>query len=143
MVALIKNTTRNVRQLRKMIFYSWRNRWRTGDAKVLDPVLYNAFSKSLKAAVESPDSGFSEIIIMRKRGLAIGASPKTSDYWQGDESKRQKTNTKGLIGFHAGRYELDKSTNQRGIQTSRTLVLNNAATGALTVGVNIAHRGKQ
>ena len=140
LVALIEKHNATTTSFTREKILSLDKRWRAGEAKVIDPVVNNALSRFLKAEIDSSNGGYSEIIVMGKKGLAIGVSPKTTDFWQGDEAKWLETYLKGAHGFHAGRYELDRSTNTWGSQISQTLVINNQTVGAITIGINIVHR---
>ena len=141
LVKLIKdhNTKYAAHSLAQIV--SLDKRWRKGDSAVINPILHNALSKFLSTEIEAARGRFSEIIVMGKRGLAIAVSPKTSDFWQGDEAKWLETYPKGLTGSHSSKFEFDQSTKTMGSQISHTMVINGKAVGAITIGVNIVFRG--
>ena len=82
---------------------------------------------------------FTEIILMDARGLNVGISEVTSDYWQGDEDKWQKTFLAGPHSLHIGALEEDLSTRTVQSQVSLPVVDPDTgeAIGALTFGIDV------
>ncbi len=82
---------------------------------------------------------FSEIFVMDNKGLNVGQSNITSDYWQGDEVKWQQTYLAGSKGLVFGEREYDDSSGKFLIQISVSVVdpASQEAIGAATVGVNL------
>jgi hypothetical protein len=75
---------------------------------------------------------------MDAQGLNVAASGITSDMWQGDEAKFQKTYSVGADASHFGDVELDESSRRYQAQISLTIVdaASGAAIGAVTVGID-------
>jgi len=111
-------------------------KWQADDASVIDPVLNNATSTALKKIVEDGASYYAEIFVMDGKGLNVGASSKTSDYWQGDEDKWQKTYGTGVGSVDFSDIKFDESTQAYTRQLSFPLMDGDAVVGAVTVSIN-------
>ena len=61
---------------------------------------------------------FSEIFVMDNQGANVAMSDKTSDYWQGDESKFTESYKNGKGGLHIGDVEFDDSSQSYLVQIS-------------------------
>lgn len=70
-----------------------------------------------------------ELFVMDSRGLNVGQSTITTDYWQGDEAKYQKTYAAGTDAIFIDEVEVHEATGQRFRQVSFTLT--DPATGEL------------
>ena len=117
---------------------AWRAEVGMGDTPTITPVITNAASDVLRELVEQSGGRVTEIFIMDMHGLNVAASDVTSDYWQGDEAKFQKTHGMGPDAVHFSEVELDESTQR--YQGQISLTINDPATGkpigAMTVGVD-------
>ena len=73
------------------------------------------------------------------KGLNVGQSDPTSDYWQGDEAKWKKTFKVGPNAVHVSEAEMDDSTQMLQSQASVTITdpATGKAIGAITVGINL------
>jgi hypothetical protein len=80
-----------------------------------------------------------EIIVMDKYGLNVAISDRTSDFYQGDEAKYQKTFLQGADAVHISELEFDESTQQVQTQVSLTVIdpEGGAPIGAVTLGVRV------
>lgn len=80
-----------------------------------------------------------EIFVMDNRGLNVAQSAVTSDYWQGDEAKWQKTFGDGSGNVHIAEVEFDDSTGTFQSQISMAIrdPANGELIGAVTIGVNV------
>ncbi len=112
-------------------------RWRKGDATVIDPVLGNALSNHLKAALAGTWPKVAEIIVTGVRGCNIAVSPKTTDYWQGDEAKFLKTLGAENRDFFADTPEFDESAGTFLQQISKQMTHNGQPVGVITVGFDL------
>ena len=75
---------------------------------------------------------------MDAKGLNVGQSDVTSDYWQGDEAKFQKSFGAGAGAVFVDEAEKDESTQMLQSQASMTIVDETGAPiGAITVGINL------
>ena len=111
-------------------------RWRAGDEGLIAATLSTALSRQLADIVSASDGLFTEIIVMDAKGLNVGQSARTSDYWQGDEAKWRRTFLVGPGSLHVSEVEEDESTQTFQVQVSVPIVDGGAAIGALTVGVD-------
>ncbi|MFP5481055.1 MAG: hypothetical protein ACLGIE_15425 [Alphaproteobacteria bacterium] len=95
-------------------------------------------SALLRQRVIEAGGAVAELIVMDAKGLNVAVSEPTSDYWQGDEEKHQRTFGAGPGGLHVSDIELDESTQSYQAQISFTLTdpATGAPIGAVTVGLN-------
>lgn len=98
--------------------------------------MQNEVSKVLKTVLQSSQGLYSEIFGMDNRGLNVGQSGPTSDYWQGDEDKWQKTFLVGPDAVHISKIEYDESSKEFDFQLSFSIVDGSDIIGAVTFGVN-------
>lgn len=111
-------------------------KWRSGDTDMVDGVLNNGVSEYLGTVKNDSEGLYTEIFVMDNKGLNVGQSDKTSDYWQGDEAKWQKTYLVGAQAIHISDIEEDESSQIFQIQISAPIVDDGNVIGAVTVGVN-------
>ena len=116
---------------------SWRKEKKSKDRPMIDSVLKNELSKFLKKIAVNSNELYSEIFIMDNKGLNVGQSDVTSDYWQGDEAKWQKTYLAGTSALHIAKIKYDESTRHFQIQASIPIVDPATKTniGAVTLGL--------
>lgn len=112
----------------------WRAQTLSG-GDMITTTLANPLSQYL-AGLKSEGMGqYTEIFVTDARGLNVGQSDVTSDYWQGDEAKWQvPTATKG---HHVGDVEFDESTQTYQSQVSLPILDGNTVIGVITVGINL------
>lgn len=117
----------------------WRAEVGAASKPLIDATLANEASKYL-AQVQADSAGlFTEIFVMDAKGLNVGQSTVTSDYWQGDEDKFTQSFGAGAAAVHLGEIEQDESTQTYQSQVSITIV--DAAgnpIGAITAGVDLS-----
>ena len=118
----------------------WRAEVDSSSRPLIDGVLGNDASAYLMQAQEEAEGLFTEIFAMDAKGLNVGQSAVTSDYWQGDEGKWQNTYLAGAGSIDIGDVEQDESTQTFQSQVSIP-VLDEAGApiGAITFGVNIEY----
>jgi len=116
----------------------WRSETGASIQPLIDSVLNNALSRHLRELKANGRGLFTEIFVMDNKGLNVGQSDITSDYWQGDEDKWQQTYGAGPGAIHISEVELDESSQT--FQTQISLPVLDPATGAvigaITVGVD-------
>ena len=116
----------------------WRAENKGSTKPMIDAVLGNALSKYLSQEKSKSDGLFTEMFVMDNKGLNVGQSDVTSDYWQGDEAKWQKTFSVGPGAIHIGKLKKDESTQQIQVQLSVAITdSSNAVIGAITLGINL------
>lgn len=117
----------------------WREQISSDAKPFIDEVLDRPLSKFL-AAKQSESAGLiSELFVMDAKGMNVGQSSLTSDYWQGDEAKWQKTYLEGADAIFIDSAEVDGSTGA--LQSQASIAISDPATGevigAITIGINL------
>lgn len=118
------------------------NAWRAEVGQNFTPtishILDNAASAFLTDRVAASEGRIVEAFTMDARGLNTAASAVTSDYWQGDEAKFQKSFGLGASAVHISDIELDESSQAYLAQVSVVIVdpMTLLPIGAITIGVN-------
>jgi opacity protein-like surface antigen len=117
----------------------WRAETGSSSQPMIQAVLSNSLSKFLKTKKESSKGLYTEIFVMDNKGLNVGQSDVSSDYWQGDEAKWKKTYPVGANAIHISDVEKDESTQAFQSQLSLPVVdpANNQVIGAITLGINV------
>ncbi len=117
--------------------------WRkvTGVDDFMNALLSNpAAAEMLKFEKSKPY--YIELFLMDNQGANVAMTNKTSDYWQGDEAKWQKSFNGGKGGTHLGDVEFDESAQAYLVQVSVSVMDGGQAIGAVTVGVNLDELGQ-
>jgi hypothetical protein len=70
----------------------------------------NACAKEIVKLAKAHNT-IGEVFVMDNQGANVGQNELTSDYWQGDEPKWQKSFAEGKGGVDVDKEKLDKSTN--------------------------------
>jgi len=117
----------------------WRAETGSSDRPLIDTVLAKALSDFLADAKNRTGGLVTEVFVMDNKGLNVGQSDVTSDYWQGDEAKWKKTFLVGPDAMFIDEVEQDESTQTFQSQLSMSIVdpATGKVIGAITVGVNI------
>ncbi len=117
----------------------WRAETSRSNRPLIKRVLATKVSRFLKQAKKDQHGIVSEIFVMDNRGLNVGQSDVTSDYWQGDETKWKKTYLVGPGAMIVDEVELDESTQT--FQSQLSMAITDPATGkvigAITVGIDV------
>lgn len=117
----------------------WRAEAKADSRPMINEILGNALSKYLSEKQEDSAGLISEVFIMDAKGLNVGQSNQTSDYWQGDEAKWQKTFLEGPDALFVDEVEVDDSTDA--LQSQASLSITDPDTGkvigAITIGINL------
>lgn len=111
-------------------------KWRGGDETLISGVLNNELSVYLQGIRDQGEGLYTEIFVMDNKGLNVGQSDKTSDYWQGDEAKWTEVYPVGADAIHISDVEEDESSQTFQMQISLPVVDGGEVIGAVTVGVN-------
>lgn len=100
-------------------------------------LLNNGCAKELKR-LALPANFYPEAFVMDNQGALVGMTNKTSDYWQGDEPKWQKSFDSGKGAVFVDRPKLDLSTQAVLVQISVPVKDDKGnVIGAITVGLNL------
>lgn len=117
----------------------WRAQIKVSDKPLINGVLGNELSAYLKKVKADSQGLITEIFVMDDKGLNVGQSDVTSDYWQGDEAKWQKTFKVGVDAIHISDVEQDESTQRFQSQLSLSVVDPDTkkVIGAVTIGLDV------
>lgn len=118
----------------------WRAERSGGERPLIDKVMSNPLSQFLQELQEKSDGLFTEIFVMDSKGLNVGQSVISDDYWQGDEAKWRKSFLVGRNARHIGEAEFVEATGRYQAQLSMPIVdpKSGAVIGAVTLGVDIS-----
>lgn len=116
----------------------WRAEREIDDQPLITSVLANPLSTYLIRVQAGSVGLFTEIFVMDINGLNAGQSAVTSDYWQGDEGKFQKTFDVGPAAVFVDEAEFHEGTRTWRAQLNMTVTdPQGTAIGAITVEVNL------
>jgi hypothetical protein len=118
----------------------WRAEVGAASKPLIDATLANAASQYLAGVQAASGGKYTEIFAMDAKGLNVGQSTLTSDYWQGDEDKFTMSFGAGADAVHVGEVEQDESTQifQSQVSVPITDPASGAVVGAITVGVDVS-----
>lgn len=121
----------------------WRAETESPEKPLIARTAESPLSAHLKQVREQAEGLFTEIIVMDNKGLNVGISDVTSDYWQGDEDKWTKTFAVGPDAVFIDEIEVDESTQTLQSQVSLSVVdpATRAVIGAITFGVDMEALG--
>lgn len=115
---------------------AWRAEIGGGATPTIDSVVLTPASDFLRTRVAASGGTITEVFVMDAQGLNVASSGVTSDYWQGDEDKFQKTYPLGAGALHFSEIEFDESSQSYQAQISVTLTDDaGQAIGAMTIGI--------
>lgn len=80
---------------------------------------------------------YAEIFVMDNKGANVCMTDKTSDYWQGDEAKFQKSYADGSGAVFVDDVEFDESTQAYLVQVSVPVKDEGKVIGAITIGIDV------
>jgi hypothetical protein len=111
---------------------------RNKDFPLRKQLTHNACAAELKKFVQ-PDPVIVEAFVMDAEGGLVCSTVETSDYWQGDEAKWQRTYGEGREAF-VDEPALDASTGQYAIQVSTLVSDKGKKVGALTMTLKVSRQ---
>jgi len=118
---------------------AWRTEFSSNVRPLIDSVMGSRLSKFLKDKQVASGGVITEIFVIDAKGLSVGESEVSSDYWQGDELKWQKTYLAGPAILFVDKAEKDESTQT--LQSQASLTVSDPQTGqpigAITIGINL------
>lgn len=116
----------------------WRAEVDSGRRGLLRNVLDTPLSRLLKQKQAQSNGLITEIFVVDNKGLNVGQSDVTTDYWQGDEAKFLRTFGVGRGAIFVDKPEIDQSTGLQQAQGSMTIIdAEGKPIGAVTVGVDL------
>ncbi|MFK7857785.1 MAG: hypothetical protein AB8B64_03120 [Granulosicoccus sp.] len=116
----------------------WRSESESGTGPLVDEVMANELSIYLQGVREESEGLLTEVFVMDAHGLNVGQSDLTSDFWQGDEAKWQKTFSVGPDTLFVDDVELDDSSQRYQAQVSYSITdpATGKVIGAVTIGID-------
>jgi len=118
---------------------AWKSEAKSDDQPLIAEILSSPLSSYLLYLQAKSSGLFAEIFVMDKFGLNVGQSSVTSDYWQGDEAKFQKTYDVGPDAVFIDEPEFSDDTKTWRAQVNFTIVdpASKAPIGAVTAEINL------
>lgn len=123
----------------------WRAEREAEDQPLIAQLLATPLSTYLNQIQAQSLGLYPEIFVMDNRGLNVGQSSVTSDYWQGDEGKFQNTYPVGSDAVFIDEAEYHEDSDTYRAQVSLTLAdpATGDAVGAITVEVNLTELARR
>ena len=116
----------------------WRAELNTDDQPLITAVLSNPLSSYLLRIQADSLGVYTAVFVMDAKGLNVGQSAVTSDYWQGDEAKFQKTFPVSPQAVFIDEPEYDADTASWRAQLNMSIANKRGQTvGSVTVDVNL------
>lgn len=105
----------------------------------IDAMIQNTVSQFLRQKQSTTGWMIVEIIVMDGKGMNVGVSTPTSDYWQGDEAKFQKTYLQPEAGLFIDDIEYEPDTHLVISQANSAIIDPDTGEpiGAITVSLNL------
>ncbi|WP_321500924.1 hypothetical protein [Breoghania sp.] len=119
---------------------TWRAQTKSdGKQPMIARVMSNPTSSQLSRIQAASLGLYSEIFVVDSYGLNVGQSSITSDYWQGDEAKFQKTFPMGGDAVFIDEAEWNEATKTWRAQVNMTIADVDTGTpiGAATIEINL------
>ncbi|GLQ06712.1 hypothetical protein [Sneathiella chinensis] len=122
----------------------WRQETKQDDQPLIANILSNPLSNYLTQIQAGSGGLYTEMFVMDANGLNVGQSGITSDFWQGDEAKFQKTFPKGHGAIFIDEAEYNEATASWRAQVNLTISdTNNRPIGAITVEYNLTELARR
>lgn len=117
----------------------WRVEVEQIERPQIDAMIQNNISQFLRQKQSEADWMIVEIIVMDGKGMNVGVSTPTSDYWQGDEAKFQKTYLQPEAGLFIDDIEYEPETHLVISQANSAIIDPDTGEpiGAITVSLNL------
>lgn len=100
----------------------WRAETSAAERPLIAQLMGSPLSTYLTRIKANSHGLYTEIFVMDDKGLSVGQSSITSDYWQGDEDKWLKSFGAGPDALEIGPVEFDEETKSRRVQVSLPIV---------------------
>ncbi|NCT40887.1 MAG: hypothetical protein GW778_04405 [Alphaproteobacteria bacterium] len=123
----------------------WRAETKSDDQPLISATLSNPLSSYL-TRIQARSAGlYTEMFVMDRNGLNVGQSNITSDYWQGDEAKFQKTFPADVGSVFVDDPEFDKELGIWRVQVNMSVANNEKSSniGAITVEINLSELARR
>ncbi|PCJ94296.1 MAG: hypothetical protein COA52_05385 [Hyphomicrobiales bacterium] len=139
-----KYTSLNQEQIIKLD-KQWRAEAKQADKPLIAATLSSPLSVYLTRMQGQSYGLFVEIFVVGNKGLNVGQSSVTSDFWQGDEAKFQKTFQVGPTAVFVDEPEWDDTFKIWRVQVNKSLTNpeTNQLIGAATIEVNLTELARR
>lgn len=122
----------------------WGAERKTDVQPLIAATLSNPLSNYLTQIQAGSVGLYTEMFVVDNKGLNVGQSSITSDYWQGDEAKFKKTFPVGPTAVFVDEAELEEKTKTWRAQVSLTVAdIAGKAIGAVTIEVNLTELARR
>lgn len=123
----------------------WRQETEASDKPLIAATISSPLSNYLLRRQAESAGLYREIFVMDANGLNVGQSTITTDYWQGDEAKFQKTFSVGPTAIFIDEPEFDSGLKIWKSQVSMSLQdeATSEPIGAMTVEVNLTELSRR
>ncbi|WP_340115297.1 hypothetical protein [Pelagibius sp. 7325] len=115
----------------------WKAEREVADQPLITAVLSSPLSSYLTRIQADSQGLFTAIFVMDGSGLNAGQSAITSDFWQGDEAKWQKTYQVAPDAVFIDEIEINEDTGAEIAQLNMAIAQDGKVVGAITVDVNV------
>lgn len=112
----------------------WKNT--PGLSDLMKSIADNPCSVHLRS-MQQAKPYITEIFVMDNQGANVAMTDKTSDYWQGDEAKFQKSYNAGAGAVFVDEVKFDDSAQAYLVQVSVPVKEGGKAIGAITFGIDL------
>jgi hypothetical protein len=112
----------------------WKNT--PGIADYMKAIMASECGQHLRG-IQDSKSFYAEIFVMDNQGANVAMTDKTSDFWQGDEAKFQKSFNNGKGAVFVDEVEFDDSTQAYLVQVSVPVIDGDKVIGAITFGIDV------
>lgn len=107
-----------------------------GIADYMKAIMDSECGKHLRA-IQNSAPYYAEIFVMDNQGANVAMTDKTSDYWQGDETKFKKSFNGGAGSVFVDEVEFDDSAQAYLVQVSVPVKDGGNVIGAITFGIDV------
>ena len=107
-----------------------------GIADYMQTIMDSQCGKHLRE-IQNQEDYYAEIFVMDNQGANVAMTDKTSDYWQGDEAKFQKSFNNGSGAIFVDEVEFDDSAQAYLVQVSVPVKDGDSVVGAITFGIDV------
>ncbi len=122
----------------------WRTETKADDQPLIAATLSSPLSNYLTQIQAASGGLFTELFIMDAKGLNVGQSAITSDFWQGDEGKYQKTFPNGASAVFVDEPEFHDATKTWRTQVNLSITDgSNQPIGVVTVEYNLTELARR
>jgi len=123
----------------------WLAEREAADKPLIAATLSNPLSVYLSRMQGRSLGLYAEIFVMDRNGLNVGQSSITSDFWQGDEAKFQKTFPKGADAVFLDKPEWDENFKVWRAQFNLSITDKDGTTviGAATIEINLTELARR